>query len=124
MANNLENIPLYYLRLIGDLFELNDPRTVKKLVNAEIERRTRAPYENLTLKVMCECGIITVKEGAFLYTNKINNFRDLMECNLDELIGITPSLKDKLERVRKYYDVSKFFEADDEIQIIGGYTKK
>lgn len=124
MGNKLENIPLNYLRLIGDLFELNDPKTVKKLVNAEIERRTRVQYENLTLKVMCECGIITVKEGAFLYTNKINNFRDLMECNLDELIGITPSLKDKLERVRRFYDVSKFVEADEKIQITDGYTKK
>ena len=79
MSNNLEKMPLYYLRLIGDLFALNDPRTVKRIVNEEIKRRERPKYDTLTLKEMCEWGIITIREGAFLFTNNINNFRELFK---------------------------------------------
>ena len=124
MSNNLEKMPLYYLRLIGDLFALNDPRTVKRIVNEEIKRRERPKYDTLTLKEMCEWGIITIREGAFLFTNNINNFRELLECNLDELDGITPYLKDRLENVRRTYDVSRIVDSDEELQIIDGPKNK
>ena len=124
MSNNLEKMPLYYLRLIGDLFALNDPRTVKRIVNEEIKRRERPKYDTLTHKEMCEWGIITIREGAFLFTNNINNFRELLECNLDELDGITPYLKDRLENVRRTYDVSRLVDADEELQIIDGPKNK
>lgn len=122
---NLNNVPLCYLRIISDLFELNSPKAVKEIINAEIEKREKPNYDGVTLKEMCELGIITVEEGAFLYVNKINNFKELLECNLDDLVGITPELKNRLEHQRRFYDVSRFMTYDaEELEVIDGPCKK
>ena len=42
--------------------------------------------------------------------NHISNLQELIDCNLDDLVGITPSVKQGLEWVRTFYDMSSFEE--------------
>lgn len=119
---NLDRVPLYYLRLVGDLFALNEPEKVKEIINAEIEKREKPNYDGVTLKEMCEWGIITLSQGAFLFDNKIYTFKDFMECNLDDLVGITPELKKVFDRKRWLYDLSRY-DLDKE-ENIDGHLKK
>ena len=39
--------------------------------------------------------------------NNINNLQELIDCDLDSLIGITPSIKEGLDWVRKFYNMEK-----------------
>ena len=44
-------------------------------------------------------------EFQVIKNNHINNLQELIDCNLDELKGITPSIKEGLDWVRKFYDM-------------------
>ena len=49
-------------------------------------------------------------EFKVIRDNHISNLQELIDCNLDGLVGITPSIKQGLEWVRTFYDMSSIEE--------------
>lgn len=49
-------------------------------------------------------------ELKVVQANHISNLQELIDCNLDHLVGITPSIRDGLDWVRHFYDMSSFEE--------------
>ena len=63
------------------------------------------------LEMMIRLQIFDPWEWKVVKSNHISNLQELIDCNLDELVGITPSVKQGLEWVRKVYDM-RSLEAD------------
>jgi hypothetical protein len=64
------------------------------------------------VKYMVEWGIITSAEAKILEANCINNLLDLLRFNLEDLVCGTPALIDKLDEVRKFYDLREYCDLE------------
>ena len=71
---------------------------LKKIVSVEEEKS-----KSLIIKLQ----IFDPWELKVVRKNNINNLQELIDCDLDSLIGITPSIKEGLDWVRKFYNMEK-----------------
>ena len=62
------------------------------------------------MDMMVRLQVFDPWELKVVQSNHIANLQELIDCNLDDLVGITPSIKSRLEWVRKFYDMSSFEE--------------
>ena len=46
-------------------------------------------------------------ELKVIKNNNISNMQELIDCDLDSLVGIKPSLKISLDKKRRFYDMNK-----------------
>ncbi len=94
---------------------LSDYDSINSL-KGEIARRKKELEEenNKSLNVrfnmdyFIKLQIFTPPEFEVVKKNNINNIQELLDCDLDSLEGITPSVKRGLEWCRRVYDMSSF----------------
>ena len=46
------------------------------------------------------------REMQVLVDNNINNLQELIDCDLDSLVGMLPSIKEKFLWIRQFYDMT------------------
>lgn len=68
------------------------------------------------MEMFIKLKIFDPSEFRVVRDNNINNLQELIDCDLDSLVGITPSIKEGLSWVRRAYDMSSF-EEDNEHHI-------
>lgn len=75
----------------------------------EIKRREEEEKLGLnrrfTIKMFKDLSMFYPDEMYVLEVNGIKNLQDLIDCDLDSMIGITLSIKEKLEWARNFYDL-------------------
>lgn len=57
------------------------------------------------MEMFIKLEIFTPDELKVIRDNNINNLKELIDCDLNELIGITPSIKYSLLQKRRFYDM-------------------
>lgn len=96
-----------YLSLI-EVFETKDD--IYNALVLEINRREEENKVSLnkrfTIKLFKDLSMFYPDEMHVLEVNGIKNLQDLIDCDLDSMIGITISIKEKFEWARKFYDMS------------------
>lgn len=60
--------------------------------------------------------IFDPSEFRVVRENHINNLQELIDCDLDSLVGITPSIKEGLTWVRSFYDMSSYDDIDKRLK--------
>lgn len=55
-----------------------------------------------------DCDIFTREELSILDNNGIDNMQKLIDCDLDSLVGIKPSIKRELAEKRIFFDMREY----------------
>ena len=79
-------------------------------IAAREEEASKSLNVRFNMDMMLRLQIFDPWELKVVQSNHISNLQELIDCNLDELVGITPSVKQGLEWVRKFYDMSSLEE--------------
>lgn len=111
----LDDLTEEELYLLGDIvFQYDDLDLLKKSVMNQINKKIDSvKYDEQPLNIrfnmemFIKLQIFDPWEFRVIKNNHINNLQELIDCNLDELKGITPDIKEGLEWVRKAYDMEK-----------------
>lgn len=72
------------------------------------ESRKESLNVRFNMELFIKYKIFDPFEFKVIKANNINNLQELIDCNLDDLVGITPSVKEGLEWVRRAYDFSSW----------------
>jgi hypothetical protein len=93
--------------------------SMEELVNdldTTISRREEEKAKSLNVRfnmdMFVKFNVFDPWELNVLKSNNISNMQELIDCNLDELVGITSSIKRGLEWARKFYDMSSMEEIE------------
>ena len=77
----------------------------------EISKRKEEESKSLNVRfnmeLFEELQIFDPWEFKVIKDNHINNLQELIDCNLDSLVGITQSTKQGLDWARHFYDMEK-----------------
>lgn len=94
---------------------VSEYKNIGSLKGAIKERRKALEEENkrslnvrFDMEYFVKLNIFTPWEFEVIKLNNINNIQELIDCDLDSLVGITPSIKRGLEWCRQMYDLSSF----------------
>lgn len=79
---------------------------LKKIVSVE-EEKSKSLNIRFNMDMFIKLQIFDPWELKVVRKNNINNLQELIDCDLDSLIGITPSIKEGLDWVRKFYNMEK-----------------
>ena len=79
------------------------------IVIKEIDREKDIRYR-FNMDMFIKLNIFDHIELEVLKLNNINNLLDLEECDIDSLIGITQSIKDKFLWVLKMYNLDDYVD--------------
>ncbi len=83
-----------------------------KSVTNEIKKREDEKNSSLnvrfTMDMFKKYNMFYPDELRVLEINCIRNLQDLIDCDLNSLVGITESIKEKLEWTRSFYDMTCF----------------
>lgn len=92
----------------------DDIGELKKAVNFFIEKKEREKSTRLNVRfdmdMFIRLRIFEPSELRILKANCISNLQDLIDCDLDSLVGITPSVKEKLDWARRAYNMDSYEE--------------
>ena len=87
--------------------------SMEELINdldTAISRREEEKAKSLNVRfnmdMFIKLNVFDPWELNVIKSNNISNMQELIDCNLDDLVGITPSVKRGLEWARKFYDMS------------------
>ena len=78
------------------LWEYSDLRSMREVVQKRIQEKKnkeKSINEHFTIDLMERIHIFNSVQLQVLKKNQITNLQQLIDCDLDSLIGITPSLK-------------------------------
>lgn len=111
--NDLTEDELYFLGEI--VFQYDDLNRLKndieRIIKIKIDQKDQEYEKSLNVRFNMEMfiklQIFDPAEFNVIKNNHINNMQELIDCNLDSLVGITPSIKEGLEWVRNTYDMEK-----------------
>lgn len=77
----------------------------------EIEEKQKDRLNvRFNMDMFIKLRIFDPSEFKVIKENHIMNLQQLIDCDLDQLVGITPSVKQGLEWVRTWYDMSSLEE--------------
>lgn len=115
---NLENLDLKSLKKLKSI--VSDFDSIESLIS-QIDSRISSLEDvrkdslnvRFNLEMFIRLKIFDPSEFKVIRDNNINNLQELIDCDLDSLVGITPSIKEGLSWVRSAYDMSSF-EEDEE----------
>lgn len=114
MLDKLSDADLVSLREYVSSF--NDIESLTREIDTLIKKR-KANKSNsnirFNMEMFIKLSIFDPSEFKVVRDNNINNLQELIDCDLDSLVGITPSIKAGLSWVRRAYDMSSF-EEDEE----------
>lgn len=78
-------------------------------VSSEIKKREAERKQSLnvrfTIEMFKDYNMFYPDEMRVLELNGIKNLQDLIDCDLNSMIGITESIKEKLEWARNFYNL-------------------
>ena len=78
-------------------------------IHCEIKRRELESQQSLnarfTIEMFKEYNMFYSDELKVLEINGIRNLQDLIDCDLDSLVGINASIKEKLSWARNFYNM-------------------
>mgnify|MGYP006916073179 CR=1 FL=1 len=94
----------------GSMEELN--HDLNFAIATREEEKAKSLNVRFNMSLMKKLHVFDPWELKVVESNNIANLQELIDCNLDELVGITPSIKEGLEWVRTFYDMSSFKEED------------
>ncbi len=77
------------------------------IISYKEEEKIKSLNSRFDMDLFLKLQIFDPWELEVIRFNHIENLQQLIDCNLDELVGITPSIKRGLEWVRTFYDMSK-----------------
>ena len=110
--DKLEVFSLEYLKLCLSLVESFESKDeMHNALIAEIKSREEAAKSKLSLNdrfdiaLMKKLNIFYPDELNVLIINNIKNLQELIDCDLYSLVGITESIKEKLNWARYFYDM-------------------
>lgn len=72
------------------------------------EGRKTSLNVRFNMDMFIKYGVFDPSEFKVIKANHINNLQELIDCNLDDLVGITESVKMGLDWVRRAYDFSSW----------------
>ena len=112
---NLDSLDINKLKELKSLISEYD--SIDSLVSAidrTIDERVAASKSSLNVRfnmdMFIRLQIFDPSEFKVIRRNNINNMQELIDCDLDSLVGITPSVKEGLLWVRSAYDMSSYEE--------------
>ena len=112
----LDDLTEEELYILGEIvFQYNDLNNLKgdieKKIKRKIDKKNQEYEKSLNVRfnmdMFIKLQIFDPWEFKVIKNNHINNLQELIDCNLDDLVGITPSIKEGLEWVRKAYDMDR-----------------
>lgn len=106
----IDRLSYQELKKLRDIVnEFDDIDSLKEVIDSKIENKekTKGISSNIrfNMEKFIEWQIFDPFELKVIKDNNINNMQELIDCDLDSLIGITPSVKIGLWRKRGYYDM-------------------
>ena len=109
-----------------DSFSLEELKRIKKIISSyedigdfrkdlsffiqEEEQKRNNINESFDLALMERLHVVDPFQLKVLKNNSILNLQALIDCDLDSLVGITPSMKRELEWIRSFYDMRSMVE--------------
>ena len=78
---------------------------IAEIIRREEERKLSLNVR-FDIKMIKKLNLFYPDELKVLEINNIKNIQDLLDCDLNSLVGITESIKEKLDWVRHFYDMS------------------
>lgn len=98
------------------LQEFVQDKDCSKKIDTLIQKRQNknSINERFTLELCRKLEIFDPWEFHVLKINHIHNMQELIDCDLDSLIGITPSIRDGLEWCRSFYDLRSMVKPNKE----------
>lgn len=105
----LDKFSIEQLKAISEFAETFDNKEdFVTFINGEVKKREQEKSQSLNVRfnmdMFIKLRVFEPDELRVLQMNNINNLQELIDCNLDSLVGITCSIKEKLEWARKFYD--------------------
>ena len=79
-------------------------------ISTREKEKTKSLNVRFNMEMFLRLNIFDPWELKVVQSNHISNLQELIDCNLDELVGITPSIKQGLEWVRTFYDMRSLEE--------------
>ena len=95
--------------------EYDDIQSLKRDVLCLLEEKNLAKKsinERFNIALMKKLQLFDSHQFHVLEQNRISNLQQLMDCDLDSLVGVTPSMKREFDWVRKFYDLRSLVEED------------
>lgn len=107
-----KNISLEELKKMATLIDVfENKEDFIKALEYEIQKREEERNKSLNarfdMQMFIKYNMFYADELNVLKMNNINNLQDLIECDLDSLIGITESIKEKLDWARNFYNLER-----------------
>ena len=75
------------------------------VISSREKEKTKSLNQKFDLDMMLKYQIFTYEALQVILANSITNLQDLIDCDLDQLEGITPSVKRELNWIRSFYDM-------------------
>ena len=88
----------------GDLGELR--YDLDFVISSREKKKKESLNSRFDLDMMVRYQVFTYEELRVILQNHITNLQELIDCDLDQLEGITPSIKRELVWKRVFYDMS------------------
>ena len=111
----LEQLSIDDLKTIDTIVSQYDSiASLRKDLKQTISKKKEESSQNLNVRFNMEMlerlKVFDPWELRVVKANHIANLQELIDCNLDSLVGITPSIKQGLEWVRSFYDMGSVRE--------------
>ena len=87
------------------LDSVDDIFILRNIIDLEIKRRESTVNQKFTLEMLERLEILNRREIELLRINQINNLEELIDCDIDSLIGVRVSDISKFKWVRDFYDL-------------------
>ena len=85
---------------------------LKERIQKLEEDKKKSLNVRFNMEMFIKLKIFDPSELKVVRDNHISNLQELIDCDLDHLVGITPSIKQGLLWVRTFYDMSAFEEKE------------
>ena len=79
-------------------------------ISTREKEKTKSLNVRFNMEMFLRLNVFDPWELKVIQSNHISNLQELIDCDLDSLVGITPSVKSGLEWARKFYDMSSLEE--------------
>lgn len=108
----LDKLSVDELYLLGEIvFQYEELDILKADISKEINERIESSSNSLNVRfnmdMFVKLQIFDPWEFKVIRDNNINNLQELIDCDLNYLVGITKDMKKRLDWVRNAYDMEK-----------------
>ncbi len=98
----------HFLSIVGNYDNINDlSNSLVMEISKRKEEESKSLNVRFNMELFEELQIFDPWEFKVIKDNHINNLQELIDCNLDSLVGITQSTKQGLDWARHFYDMEK-----------------